>query len=133
MNLLNKVMMIGNLTQDPELRQTGSGTSVTELRLAINSVGGGKPQDEGGRSGQAETVFVDVALWERLAENAAQYLKKGSSVLIEGRLRMDRWEDKATGKVRTKLKVTGDQMRFLNLNYGDGEREKAPRTQQADS
>lgn len=117
MDLLNKVMMIGNLVRDPELRETGSGKAVTELTLALDPPGGGKAAEDPrqGSGGPSEAIFVDVVLWERNAENAAEYLKKGSPVLIEGRLRMDRWEDKDTRQTRTKLKVTGDRMRFLNL------------------
>lgn len=118
MDLLNKVMMIGNLTREPELRKTGSGTAVTEISLALDPPGGGKGQE--GTPAQTEPIFVDVVLWERNAENAVQYLKKGSPVLIEGRLRMDRWEDKETKQTRTKLKVTGDKMRFLNLGSREG-------------
>ena len=125
MDLLNKVMMIGNLTRDPELRQTGSGTAVTEITLALDPAAGGKGRDVKQNAPAGETVFVDVVLWERNAENAAEYLGKGSPVLIEGRLRMDRWEDKETRQTRTKLKVTGEKMRFLNLatrSSEDGER-----------
>ena len=118
MDLLNKVMLIGNLTREPELRQTGSGTAVTEISLALDPPGGGKGQE--GTQAQPETIFVDVVLWERNAENAVQYLTKGSPVLIEGRLRMDRWEDKETKQTRTKLKVTGDKMRFLNMGSREG-------------
>ena len=107
MDLMNKVMLAGNLTRDPELRQTNSGKAVAEICLALDGPGGTREDPE--------PVFVDVVLWERTAETAGEYLKKGSAVLIEGRLRMDRWEDKQTKQTRTKLKVTGDRMKFLNL------------------
>ena len=128
MDILNKVMMIGNLTRDPELRKTGSGTAVTEITIAMDPPGGGKD----GEAPVGEAIFVDVTLWERNAENAAQYLKKGSPVLIEGRLRMDRWEAKDTQQPRTKLKVTGDRMRFLNLGSRE-EGENAPERNTAQS
>jgi single-strand DNA-binding protein len=119
MDILNKVMLVGNLTRDPELRQTGAGKAVTDLSLALDGPGGTREEPE--------PVYVDVALWERNAENAVQYLKKGSPVLIEGRLRMDRWEDKETGQTRTKLKVTGDRMKFLNLAPREERRDESAR------
>ncbi len=106
---LNKVMLIGNLTRDPELRHTPKGTAVAELGLAINRVW----RDEQGNK-QEDTTFVDVTLWGRSAELAQQYLFKGNPVFIEGRLTLDTWDDKATGQKRSKLKVIGETMQFLN-------------------
>lgn len=105
---LNKVMLIGNLTRDPELRYTPSGKAVADISLAINRVW----NNEQGQK-QEETIFVDVTLWGRQAELAQQYLAKGRGVYIEGRLQMDSWEDKETGKKRSRLKVVGDNLQFL--------------------
>lgn len=105
---LNKVMLIGNLTRDPELRYTPKGTAVADISLAINRVWN---NDQGQR--QEETVFVDVTLWGRQAELAQQYLSKGRGVYIEGRLQMDTWDDKETGKKRSKLKVVAENLQFL--------------------
>lgn len=105
---LNKVMLIGNLTRDPEVRYTPSGKAVADISLAINRVWN---NDQGQK--QEETTFVDVTLWGRQAELAQQYLTKGRGAYIEGRLQMDSWDDKETGKKRTKLKVVGDNLQFL--------------------
>ena len=105
---LNKVMLIGNLTRDPEVRYTPSGKAVADISLAINRVWN---NDQGQK--QEETTFVDVTLWGRQAELAQQYLTKGRGVYIEGRLQMDSWDDKETGKKRTKLKIVGDNLQFL--------------------
>jgi single-strand DNA-binding protein len=105
---LNKVMLIGNLTRDPELRYTPSGKAVADISLAINRVW----NNEQGQK-QEETIFVDVTLWSRQAELAQQYLSKGRGVYIEGRLQMDTWDDKETGKKRSRLKVVGDNLQFL--------------------
>lgn len=106
---VNKVILMGNLTRDPELRYTPKGTAVAELGIAINrSFGGG----DGGER-QEETTFVDVTLWGRQAEIADQYLSKGRGVYIEGRLQLDTWEDKASGQKRSKLKVVGENLQFL--------------------
>lgn len=110
---LNKVMLIGNLTRDPELRHTPKGTAVAELGLAINRVW---MDDQKGK--QEETTFVDVTLWGRQAELAQQYLSKGRPVYIEGRLNLDTWDDKATGQKRSKLKVIGENLQFLSSPQG---------------
>ncbi|GAA5123149.1 single-stranded DNA-binding protein [Luteolibacter yonseiensis] len=112
---LNKVMLIGNLTRDPELRHTPKGTAVAELGLAINRVWN---NDQGQK--QEETTFVDVTLWGRQAELAQQYLGKGRSVYIEGRLQLDTWDDKETGKKRSKLRIVGEVMQFLGSNTPGG-------------
>lgn len=105
---LNKVMLIGNLTRDPELRYTPKGTAVADIGLAINRVWS---NDQGQK--QEETTFVDVTLWGRQAELAQQYLSKGRGAYIEGRLQMDTWDDKETGKKRSKLKVIGENLQFM--------------------
>lgn len=105
---LNKVMLIGNLTRDPELRHTPKGSAVADLGLAVNR----KVQDGNG-NWKDETTFVDVTVWGSSAENAQKYLTKGRGVFIEGRLQMDVWDDKATGQKRSKLKVVADNLQFL--------------------
>jgi len=105
---LNKVMLIGNLTRDPELRYTPSGKAVTDVSIAINRVW---VNDQGQK--QEDTTFVDVTLWGRQAELAQQYLSKGRGIYVEGRLQMDTWDDKETGKKRSRLKVVGETMQFL--------------------
>ncbi len=112
---LNKVMLIGNLTRDPELRHTPKGTAVADIGLAINRVW---MNDQNVR--QEETTFVDITLWGRQAELAQQYLTKGRGAYIEGRLQMDTWDDKATGQKRSKLKVVGESLQFLPDGKGGG-------------
>ena len=111
---LNKVMLIGNLTRDPELRYTPKGTAVADIALAINRVWN---NDQGQK--QEETTFVDITLWGRQAELAQQYLSKGRGVYIEGRLQMDTWDDKETGKKRSKLKVIGENLQFMPDGKGN--------------
>ncbi len=112
---LNKVMLMGNLTRDPEVKYTPKGTAVAELGLAINRIYSG---DNGEK--REETTFVDVTLWGRTAEIAGEYLKKGRPVFIEGRLQLDSWEDKTTGQKRSKLKVVGEGMQLLGSRGGGG-------------
>lgn len=108
MNSLNKVMLIGNLTRDPEVRQTPKGTSVADLGIAVNRV---FTTDSGER--QEEVTFVDVTVWARNAENAGKYLSKGRPVFVEGRLQLDSWEDKESGQNRQKLRVVADRVQYL--------------------
>src|SRR5438445_771324 len=99
----NKVILLGNLTRDPEVRYTPKGSAVCDLGIAVNRV----YTTEGGER-REEVTFVDVVLWARLAEIAGEYLRKGRPIFIEGRLQMDSWDDKQTGQKRTKLrKVEG--------------------------
>ena len=110
---LNKVMLIGNLTRDPEVRSTPKGTAVAELGLAVNRR---YTADNGEK--REEVTFVDVTLWGRSAELAAEYLKKGRPVYIEGRLQLDSWDDKQTGQKRSKLRIVGEEMQFLGGREG---------------
>ena len=119
---LNKVMLIGNLTADPEVRTTPRGTSLTELRLAVNRVTGG-PNESDRRE---ETTCLDVTCWGRLGEIAAQYLSKGRPVFIEGRLQMDSWEDKQSGQKRSRIRIIAENMQLLS-----GGRDGAPASAQA--
>jgi single-strand DNA-binding protein len=104
----NKVILLGNLTRDPEVRYTPKGSAVCDLGIAVNRV----YTTEGGEK-REEVTFVDVVLWARLAEIAGEYLRKGRPVFIEGRLQMDSWDDKQTGQKRTKLRVVGESMQLL--------------------
>lgn len=117
---LNKVMLIGNLTRDPELRYTPKGTAVADIGLAINRVWS---NDAGER--QEDTTFVDVTLWGRQAELAEKYLSKGRGAYIEGRLQLDTWEDKESGKKRSKLKVVGENLQFLPDGKGGAQRQQS--------
>lgn len=111
----NRVILVGNLTRDVELRYTPQGTAVTEIGLAVNDRV--KRNDEW----VDETTFVDITLWARTAEVASEYLSKGSPVLIEGRLKLDSWEDKNDGKKRYKLRVVGERMQMLGGRKSGGE------------
>ena len=104
----NKVILLGNLTRDPEVRYTPKGSAVCDLGVAVNR----QYTLESGEK-REEVTFVDVVLWARLAEIAGEYLKKGRPIFIEGRLQMDSWEDKQTGQKRTKLRVIGETMQLL--------------------
>ena len=109
----NKVMLIGNLTRDPEVRYTPKGSAVCDIGLAVNRV---YTSDSGEKV--EEVTFVDVVLWAKMAELAGKYLHKGRPVFIEGRLQMDSWEDKQTGQKRTRMRVVGEQMQFLGSPQG---------------
>lgn len=106
----NRVVLMGNLTRDPELRYIGSGMAVADIGLAVN--------DRVKKNDQwvDEATFVDVTLWGRTAEVANEYLTKGSSVLIEGRLKLDSWEK--DGQKRTKLKVVCERMQMVGGKGG---------------
>ena len=112
---LNKVMLIGNLTRDPEVKHTPKGTLVAEFGLAINRVWYNDQNQK-----QEETTFVEVTLWGRQAEVAQQYLAKGSQAFIEGRLQLDTWDDKTTGQKRSKMRVVGDMLQLLGSKGGSG-------------
>lgn len=111
----NKVILVGNLTRDPEVRYTTGGTAVTDVGLAVNRVWTDRSTNER----KEETTFIDVTLWGRTAEIAGEYLSKGRPCLIEGRLQLDQWDDKETGQKRSKLKVIGEQLQLLG-SRGDG-------------
>ncbi len=104
----NKVILLGNLTRDPEVRYTPKGSAVCDLGLAVNRA---YTLDNGEK--REEVTFVDVVLWARLAEIAGEYLKKGRPVFIEGRLQLDTWDDKQSGQKRSKLRVIGETMQLL--------------------
>jgi single-strand DNA-binding protein len=105
----NRVVLMGNVTRDPEVRFTPGGAAVCDIGLAVNRTWFDKQANEKKES----VTFVDCTLWARTAEIAGEYLKKGSSCLIEGRLELDQWEDRETGKKRSKLKVVGESLQLL--------------------
>jgi len=107
----NRVVLVGNLTRDPELRYISSGTAVTEIGLAVND----RRKNQSGEWVD-ETQFIEITLWARTAEVASEYLSKGSSVLIEGRLKLDRWEK--DGEKHSKLRVVGEKMQMLGGRNG---------------
>jgi single-strand DNA-binding protein len=132
---LNKVFLMGRLTFDPELRRTTGGTAVSELRMATTRSWAGRDGER-----REETLFIDVTVWDRQAENCCQFLRKGSSVHVEGSLKMDSWDDKTTGEKRSKIRIHADRVQFLDARRGDsgagmgggadddyGAREPAPR------
>lgn len=113
----NKVILVGNLTRDPQVRYTTGGTAVAEIGLAVSR----QWFDKQSNQRKEETTFVDVTLWGRQAEVAGEYLAKGRSVLIEGRLQLDSWDDKETGQKRSKLRVVCENMTMLGgRNEGGG-------------
>lgn len=109
----NRVILMGNLTRDPELRYIPSGMAVTDIGLAVND----RRKNSAGEWVD-ETTFVDITLWGRSAEVACEYLKKGSSCFIEGRLKLDSWEGN-DGQKRNKLKVIGEVLRLVG-GRGEG-------------
>jgi len=113
---LNKVLLIGNVTRDPELRYIQSGSAVLDLGLAVNR----RVKLKDGTWGE-EPAFINVTVWGKQAENCAEYLSKGRPVFIEGHLKMDQWEDKKTGEKRSKLGVTAENVQFLGGRPGGGQ------------
>ena len=105
---LNQVNLIGNITRDIETRYTPQGTAIVDIGLAINR---SWKNDRGEK--QEETTFVEVTLWARMAEIAAEYCHKGDPLFVSGRLHLDTWDDKTTGQKRSKLKVIGEQIQLL--------------------
>jgi single-strand DNA-binding protein len=105
----NRVILMGNLTRDPQVRYTPGGSAVTDIGMAINRTWFDKTTQQK----REDVTFVDVTLWGRQAEVAGEYLSKGRSVLIEGRLQLDQWDDKETGQKRSKLKVVCENMTMV--------------------
>ena len=122
---LNKVLLIGRLTRDPEKRYTPSGMAVSELGMAVNR----KYKANSGEE-REETCFVNVTVWGKTAEMCAEYLRKGSQFFVEGRLKLDEWEK--DGQKRSKLGVVAERVQFLDsrprkAEYGDAPEEATPR------
>ena len=110
----NKVLLVGNLTRDPELKHTPSNQAVAQIGLAVNR----NFQTKDGEK-REETTFVDCEAWGRTAEVMSQYLAKGRPVLVEGRLKLDQWQDK-DGNNRSKLKVVVENFQFVGGRDGGG-------------
>lgn len=117
---INKVFLLGTLTRDPQVRFTPGGTAVCDLGLALNRRVKGRDD-----KWTEEATFVDVTLWGRTAEIAAEYLRKGRQAFIEGRLQLEQWDDKATGQKRSKLKVVAEELTLV----GDGGQRSPSQTQ----
>jgi single-strand DNA-binding protein len=111
----NKVLLMGNLTRDPELRYTPKGTAVAQLGLAVNR----QWKSESGET-KEEVTFVDIDAFGRQAEVIGQYLKKGRPIFIEGRLKLDTWDDKQTNQKRSKLKIVLESFQFLDGGRPEG-------------
>jgi single-strand DNA-binding protein len=111
---LNRVFLMGNLTRDPEIRYTPSGMAVASFGLAVNR----KWRDKSSGEMREEVTFVDIDAWGKQAELAGQYLAKGRPLFVEGRLRLDQWDDRATGQKRSRLKVVCDRFEFLGTREG---------------
>ena len=109
----NRVILMGNLTRDPELRYTPSGMAVTDIGLAVND----RKKSPSGEWVE-ETTFVDVTLWGRTAEVVSEYCAKGKPLLVEGRLKLDTWE--TDGQKKSKLKVVGEKVQLLGSRDGGG-------------
>ena len=118
---LNKIFLIGNITRDPEIRYTPSGAALCALGLAVNrkyTTAKGEERDE--------TCFVDIDVWGRQAESCQNYLKKGAPVFVEGRLKFDQWDDRDTGRKRSRLTVTAERVQFLGAPTRNAEFGEAP-------
>lgn len=110
----NKVLLMGNLTRDPELRYTPKGTAVVEVGLAVNR------RYTVDNETKEETTFVDVTFWGRQAETVNEYCRKGRPLFVEGRLQLDTWEDRQSGQKKSRLRVVGENFQFLGPREGGG-------------
>ncbi len=120
---LNKVMLMGNLTRDPELRVPPKGTPICQFSLAINrefKLESGEKRDE--------VVYVDIEAWGKQGETIAKYVTKGKPLFVEGRLKLEQWDDKVTKEKRSRMKVVLEQFQFLGGrdNAGGGEQQSTP-------
>lgn len=111
---LNRVMLMGNLTRDPEIKYTPKGTAIAQIGLAVNRVY--SLPDSGEK--REEVTFIDVEAYGKQAETIGEYCKKGRPLYVEGRLRLDTWDDKASGQKRSKLKVVLESFQFLGSREG---------------
>lgn len=121
---LNRVMLIGRMTRDPELRYTPGGTAVADMGLAVNRKYGNKDGET-----KEETLFVDCTAWSKAAEALSEYTRKGSTVFIEGRLQLEEWERE--GVKRSKIKVVVEGFQFLDGKPATGESKPAASTAEA--
>lgn len=113
---LNKTLLIGNLTRDPEMRHSSKGNAIAGFGLAVNR----KYKTAAGEI-EEETTFLDVSAFGQQAETVSKFLKKGAAVFVEGRLRLDRWDDKTTGQKRSKIVVIADRVQFLSPRKANAE------------
>lgn len=104
---LNKVFLVGNLTKDPELRYTPQGVSVCDMRIAVT-----RRFTSNGEQ-KSETCFIDIVVWQKLAERCAEFLKKGSTILVDGRLQLDEWQTQ-DGQKRSKMRIVAENIQFLS-------------------
>lgn len=128
MGTYNRVILLGNICADLEVRYTTGGTAVADMRLAVENV-----YQSGGEL-KKDPVFIDVTLWDKTAENCAKHLRKGHPVHVEGRLEMDQWQDRETGKNRTKLKVRAFHVTFIHdgrSNSGESDAAEPPPPRQS--
>lgn len=114
---LNQVNLMGNLTRDPELRVTPKGTAICQFSLAINRKWKDESQQE-----REEVTYVDCEAWGKSGENISKYCTKGRPLFVNGRLKLDQWEDKTTHEKRSKMKVVVEQFQFLGSQQSDGQR-----------
>lgn len=126
---LNKVMLIGNLGADPEVRHTSSGLPVATFRMATSWTRGGS---EGGQR-EENTEWHNIVAWRRLAEICQQYLKKGSKVYIEGRIQTRSWDDASSGQKRYMTEIVANEMIMLDSPSGGGRRAAAPQRSAQDA
>ena len=110
---MNKTFHIGNLTRDPELRTTPTGKSIASFGLAIQDA--------------KDTIFLDFEAWEKTADLVVKYKKKGEPLAVEGRLKVDSWEDKSTGQKRTKLVIVAEKVEFISGGKGNAENSSSPK------
>ena len=124
----NKVMLMGNLTRDPEVRYTPKGTAIATIGLAVNRTWTAESGEK-----KEEVTFIDVDVWGKQAETIGQYMSKGRPLFIEGRLRLDQWDDKEPGQKRSKLKVVCESFQFIGAPRQGAEfKEGAPPAERAE-
>jgi len=114
MNSFNKVILLGNLTRDPEVRYIPSGTAVASFGLAVNR------RYKQGTETKDEVSYIDIVVFGKTAENCGQYLNKGDAILVEGRLQQRRWDDKDSGQKRSKVEVVAQTVNFMPKRSGQG-------------
>lgn len=114
MATLNKVMLIGNLTRDPETRYTPKGTCVASFGIAVNRTYFTEAKEK-----MQETTFLDITAWSGLAETVTNYLRKGACIYVEGRLQQQTWDDKETGQKRSKIIIVAENIQFLDAKKDD--------------
>lgn len=123
---INTVHLGGNLTRDPELKYTPGGAAVCEFAIAVNE----KWTDQRTNEKREEVSFIECVAWARGAEVIAEYMRKGSSIYVSGKLKQDRWDDKSTGQKRSKIRVTVRDFQFLGGGQGASQEQPAEAPQQ---